>query len=150
VQEFGMSVGNNFLVHKIEKDQHPKILAVYTAVGYNGGIKDEDIGFLASHNEKPIGAVRLSHEEGVLVLRGMMVLPEFQRQGVGKALLKLLDPIIERTPCYCINPPHLINFYGSIGFDQVDIATAPAFLAERLERYGKEKHECIMMFRKKI
>ena len=140
---------SSLLARKVEKYQHPKILAVYTAVGYNGGIKDEDIGFLASHEEKPIGAVRLSHEEGVLVLRGMMVLPEFQQQGVGKALLKLLDPIIGRTPCYCINPPHLKNFYGSIGFDQIDTSTAPAFLVERLKRYGKEKHECIMMFRKK-
>jgi GNAT superfamily N-acetyltransferase len=140
---------DTLLIRKVAKEQYSEILSVYEAVGYNGGIKYEDICFLASLAEKPVGAVRLSHEDGVLVLRGMMVLLEFQRQGIGKALLELLDPYIASTRCYCINPPHLKNFYGSIGFYQIDPAEAPPFLAERLDRYGREHHECIMMLRQK-
>ncbi|MDP4229096.1 MAG: GNAT family N-acetyltransferase [Bacteroidota bacterium] len=120
---------------------------MYEAIGYHGGIKDEDVCFLASEGGRPIGGVRLCLENGVLVLRGMMVLPEFQRQGIGKALLGLLDVEIGDTPCYCINPPHLASFYGRIGFHRIELVKAPMFLVERLERYGREQHECIMMFR---
>jgi len=141
---------NSLLIQRVENHKHSTILKVYKAIGYKGGIKEEDIGFLASISEKPVGAVRLSHEEGVLVLRGMMVLPEFQNQGIGKALLKLLDPYIANTPCYCINPPHLKQFYGSINFNQIDLDGVPLFLAERLERYAKDKHKCILMYRHKM
>src|SRR5579862_9224624 len=115
-------------VEQIPKERHDQIRSVYAAVGYKGGIKDDDVAFLASIEDRPVGAVRLCIENGVMVLRGMMVDPDYQRQGIGKTLLKTLDPSIGIALCYCINPPHLRDFYGSIGFEEIEKENAPFFL----------------------
>jgi predicted N-acetyltransferase YhbS len=126
---------------------HTKIQTVYAAVGYKGGVLDSDICFLASVNGQPVGAVRLCMENDVLVLRGMMVKQEFQRQGIGKALLNALDKHISTNKCYCINPQHLKDFYGRIGFQQVDADVAPAFFVERMLKDNTDGLDCITMLK---
>jgi GNAT superfamily N-acetyltransferase len=135
-------------IEQIPSERHDEIRSVYSSVEYKGGITDEDRGFLASIEGKPVGAVRLCIEDGVLVLRGMMIDPAYQRQGIGTALLKALDPAIGNRRCYCINPPHLKPFYGSIGFVEIEKKDAPSFLVERLESLDREL--VIMMREKKI
>jgi GNAT superfamily N-acetyltransferase len=136
-------------IEQIPKERHDQIRSVYESVEYKGGINDEDIGFLATMEGKPVGAVRLCIENSVLVLRGMMIHPDYQHQGIGRALLKALDPIIGNRQCYCINPPHLKDFYGSIGIEVVEIEKAPLFLFERLEKYNSDDHDYIIMMRHK-
>ena len=53
------------------------------------GFGREDALLLAEHDGELIGIVRLTTEEGVVVLRGMQVHPRFQRQGTGKDSLRL-------------------------------------------------------------
>src|SRR5437868_10016040 len=121
------------LIEQIPKERHDQIRSVYARVGYKGGIKEDDVAFLAIANGNPVGAVRLCIEEGVMILRGMMVHPDYQRQGIGRALLKALDPAIGNELCYCVNPPYLKDFYGSIGFEEIEKKKAPSFLIHRLE-----------------
>jgi predicted N-acetyltransferase YhbS len=128
---------------------HNKIRDVYAVVRYKGGIQDSDMGFLATIDDQPVGAVRLCMENDVHVLRGMMVKQEFQRQGIGNTLLNAVNEHIGENECYCINPSHLKDFYGRIGFEQVDNQdVAPTFLVERMEKYNSDRHECIIMFRR--
>jgi GNAT superfamily N-acetyltransferase len=137
-------------IEHISKERHDQIRSVYASVEYKGGIKDDDIGFLTTMEGKPVGAVRLCIEDSVLVLRGMMVDPDYQRKGIGRALLKALDPIIGNRQCYCINPPHLKDFYGSIGFEVIEKEKAPLFLFERLEKYNSDDHDYIIMLHNKL
>ena len=64
-----------------------RVLKFYAERRYGGGIRPEDAMLLAEHEGELIGIVRLTPEEGVVVLRGMQVHPRFQRQGIGKRLL---------------------------------------------------------------
>ena len=64
-----------------------RVLNFYAERCYGGGIRPEDAVLLAEHDGELIGIVRLTTEEGVVVLRGMQVHPRFQRQGIGKRLL---------------------------------------------------------------
>ena len=64
-----------------------RVLKFYAERHYGGGIRPEDALLLAEHDGELIGIVRLTTEEGVVVLRGMQVHPRFQRQGIGKRLL---------------------------------------------------------------
>jgi N-acetylglutamate synthase-like GNAT family acetyltransferase len=137
-------VNNIIILANADQD---KIKQVYDAVGYKGGIQNIDVGFLATIADQPVGAVRICKENDVYVLRGMMVKPEFQRHGVGKALLEVVNNYLGETTCYCINPTHLKNFYGRIGFEQIDTDVVPAFLVERMERYNADNYECITMLR---
>ena len=61
-----------------------RVLKFYAERRYGGGIRPEDALLLAEHDGALIGIVRLTTEEGVVVLRGMQVHPRFRRQGIGK------------------------------------------------------------------
>ena len=61
-----------------------RVLKFYAERRYGGGIRPEDALLLAEHDGELVGIVRLTTEEGVVVLRGMQVHPRFQRQGIGK------------------------------------------------------------------
>src|SRR5256714_9930691 len=112
-----------------------RVLKFYAERRYGGGIRPEDAVLLAEHDSELIGIVRLTTEEGVVVLRGMQVHPRFQRQGIGKRLLATVAQELDGRSCFCIPYAHLVGFYGGIGFHVMESAKAPTFLRQRLERY---------------
>lgn len=120
----------------------------YEACGYGGGVDDSDRVAIATA-EQLIGSVRICRENGLLVLRRMQVRKEFQRQGIGLAMLKFLKSEMDMVDCYCLPYKHLLNFYGAIGFKEVPKAEAPEFLAMRLDKYasGSEKNITIMQIK---
>jgi N-acetylglutamate synthase-like GNAT family acetyltransferase len=112
-----------------------RVLNFYAERRYGGGIRPEDSVLLAEHDGELVGIVRLTAEEGVIVLRGMQVHPRFQRQGIGKKLLATVAQERDGTDCFCIPYAHLVGFYAGIGFRSTEPAKAPTFLRLRLERY---------------
>jgi GNAT superfamily N-acetyltransferase len=55
-------------------------------------------------------------------LRGMATLPEFQRQGLSSALLKMAFPIIKQNLCsvlWCNARARAMGFYQQVGFEKV-------------------------------
>ena len=112
-----------------------RVLNFYAERRYGGGIRPEDSVLLAEHDGELVGIVRLTAEEGVIVLRGMQVHPRFQRQGIGKKLLAAVAQELDGRGCFCIPYAHLVGFYGGIGFHVMEPAKAPTFLRQRLERY---------------
>jgi GNAT superfamily N-acetyltransferase len=77
----------------------------------------------------------------------MQVLPEFQRQGIGRKLLEGCLPRISGSVCYCIPWRYLERFYGSVGFSRIEIEEGTRFLVERLARYRADGHDVILMRR---
>lgn len=123
------------------------MLNFYAERRYGGGIRPEDALLLAEHDGELIGIVRLTTEEGVVVLRGMQVHPRFQRQGIGKRLLAAVAQELDGRGCFCIPYAHLVGFYGGIGFRPIEPAKAPTFLRLRLKGYqdrGDRKEYLIM------
>jgi N-acetylglutamate synthase-like GNAT family acetyltransferase len=120
-----------------------RALNFYAERRYGGGIRPEDAVLLAEHDGELVGILRLTAEEGVVVLRGMQVHAGFQRQGIGNRLLATVAQELDGRDCFCIPYAHLVGFYGGIGFRAIEPAKAPTFLRRRLERYqdrgdGKE------------
>jgi GNAT superfamily N-acetyltransferase len=116
-------------------DDISRVLNFYAERRYGGGIRPENAVLLAEHGGELVGIVRLTAEEGVVVLRGMQVHPRFQRQGIGKRLLATVAQELDGRGCFCIPYAHLVGFYGGIGFRAIEPAKAPTFLRLRLERY---------------
>jgi hypothetical protein len=56
----------------------------YAERRYGGGVQPEDAVLLAEHDGELVGIVRLTAEEGVVVLRGMQVHPSFSAKESGK------------------------------------------------------------------
>ena len=118
-------------ISAVDARDFPQVAALYRECGYHGGIADADTAFAAKVSDTVVAAVRLCPEGGVTVLRGMQVLPAYQRQGIGSKLLRECVPHLNASTAYCLPYSHLAAFYGAIGFITVDQATLPQFLQER-------------------
>jgi predicted N-acetyltransferase YhbS len=124
-----------------------RIAGFYRRAGYGGGVCADDITLVATTEEGIVGVVRLCQEAGVTVLRGMQVDPAFQRQGIGRMLLRHCLPHLEGGVAYCLPYVHLAAFYGDAGFVPAPPAMLPPFLAERLAGYLRKGQGVIAMRR---
>jgi GNAT superfamily N-acetyltransferase len=107
----------------------------------------EETQFIALDDDLVLGIVRLTEEEGHFVLRGMNIQKGYKRQGLGKALLKELEPHINGRDCYCIPHAYLSEFYGTIGFEQIPLEEAPLHLQERHALYLSMGFDAVIMKR---
>ena len=119
----------------------------YASLGYQIQIQSSDYVVAAFDNDQIIGVVRLSFDEGTITLRGMMIAPAYQRQGIGTMLIKSLEPTIGTKTCWCIPHGWLEGFYGQIGFKKIDEDKAPLFLQERIKEARKKWPHVILMVR---
>ena len=126
---------------------YPALGRLYSAWGYGAGIGAADRVYVARLRGQPIGLVRRTDEQSILMLRGMHVAPDFQGRGVGSELLRVFASELPARECYCIPFSHLTRFYGRQGFERDDEVAAPAFLRERLATYRAEGHDVLLMRR---
>jgi GNAT superfamily N-acetyltransferase len=132
------------IIRFAEINEYAEVLAHYKTCNYNGGAADEDIIAIAI-DEVLIGAVRVCNEHCIQVLRGMQIKPEWQKKGIGSAMLKFVIDHVDMNGCYCLPYKHLRLFYASIGFEEIAPQNAPVFLAERLEKYLSSGNDIIIM-----
>lgn len=133
--------------NEVSEAEHPNVAAFYDRCGYLGGLSADDTVLAAAGGDLLVGVVRLCSEHGVVVLRGMHVLPEFQRQGVGLGLLDMCLSRANDSNCYCISWRHLEQFYSSGGFQRCEAEDVPGFLAERYSSYLRRGRDVILMHR---
>ncbi len=124
-----------------------RVAAFLREQGYPHLIDEQDRHFIAERERQVIAAVRLSRAQSALVLRGMRVRKDCQRQGVGRRLLALVAREIDAEPCYCLPYSWLVSFYGEAGFSRISAEEAPAFLAARYARYVAGGQDVIVMRR---
>jgi predicted N-acetyltransferase YhbS len=114
---------------------------------YAHAVGPRDRFFVAELADEVVAVVRLCREEGVLVLRGMRVRSDLQRQGIGTQLLAELEKAIGAETCYCIAYRWLIAFYGQIGFRPSSADETPQFLVERHAGYVAAGQEAVLLLR---
>jgi GNAT superfamily N-acetyltransferase len=129
--------------HELER-----IAAFYQKNRYAPKIGATDVLLGAECDAGLCGAVRLCHEHGKLVLRGMRVSGGMRRHGVGTQLLKTAGLFIADRECLCLPHRYLQSFYGQIGFVCLEEQEAPGFLRERCIKYRREYGlDVIIMYR---
>lgn len=119
----------------------------YETVGYSVPVLPQDKIVVARKNGEIIGAVRVCHENDLLVLRGMQVSSSYQGQGLGSKMLVEIDKHIKDCECWCLPYAHLENFYSKIGFNRACPENAPQFLQDRLKIYQERGMDNILMCR---
>ena len=125
----------------------PQVATLYRECGYHGEISNADTVIVVEVGETVAAAVRLCQESGVIVLRGMQVLPRYQRQGFGSRLLSACVPYLNTGATYCLPYAHLAAFYGVIGFKAVRNEVIPQFLRDRQAGYQSSGIDTISMSR---
>ena len=128
-------------------DEHNRVLSVYAALGYRRTVDPADTVWLAENADETVGIVRVAAEQGTLVLRGMRIAEHARRRRLGTRMLEAIAEWLQGRECYCVPYPHLVGFYGQIGFAEIGSGAAPAFLAERVAEYRRGGQEAILMRR---
>ncbi len=128
-------------------DERGRVLSIYAMLGYRRTVDPADTVWLAESAEDAVGIVRVAAEQGTLVLRGMRIAEHAHRQRLGTRMLQAIAKWLQDRECYCVPYPHLVEFYGQIGFTVLEPAAAPAFLAERVAEYRRSGQEAILMRR---
>ena len=120
---------------------------MYAALGYRRKIDPYDTVWFTETAEEAAGIVRVAAEQGALVLRGMRIAEHARRQRLGTRMLQAIAEWLGEQECYCVPYPHLVGFYGQIGFVAIEPTAAPAFLADRLADYRSSGEDVILMRR---
>jgi N-acetylglutamate synthase-like GNAT family acetyltransferase len=131
----------------IAPHEREAVIAFLKREGYSRTVAEGDRFFISEHGGEIFGVVRLSRQDGALVLRGMRVRSDVQRQGVGTQLLYRVVLSALAEACYCIPYRWLIPFYAQAGFREVTATEVPEFLASRHLKYTNDGLDVVMMCR---
>ena len=126
---------NDVVVRIAGPEELERVREAYREWGYGGGAGPADVILVAERDGLLIGVVRRTTEFGVVMLRGMQVAPDVQRQGIGRKLLQAFLQQLGGQECYCVPYAHLVGFYGRIGFEVWPLEQGPAFLRDRIAGY---------------
>src|SRR6516225_6404025 len=122
-------------IRRAEPGERDSIIRFYQRFSYTGQVSNDAVIFVAELDGEIVGLLRLELEFGVTVLRGMRILQEYQRQGIGTKLLRVVADHLGTEPCFCVPYSHLTGFYGQIGFAELPVNRAPGHLLERVTEY---------------
>ena len=128
-------MNTNFDIEILKPDAFNSAQNFYQSVGYLDRIQPGSFVVAARDKGRIVGVVRLCREENVQILRGMMLAPSVQRQGLGSRMLQVLKSGLDAQGCYCLPHDWLEGFYGQIGFHRLPEDQLPPHLHERLLRY---------------
>lgn len=134
---------------ELEPSDRPRVNAFYQLTTYKRPVSRSDRVFVAEDADMIYGAARIESVDGVQVLRGMYMSPDYVRQGFGGQLLSAIEPALSETESYCIPRDYLFDFYGRAGFKVIEQGEAPLFLSTRLASYIDEGLPVAIMHRPK-
>lgn len=137
----------DLVIRIASSEEHSRIKTMCADWGYDVTLNSSDTVLLAEEAAKGVGMVRRTFEEGVLMLRTMLVAPVARDRGIGTQLVQAFVPLLEGQECYCVPYRHLIRFYGHGGFLCIESRHAPVFLQERLADYRSEGLDVVLMRR---
>ncbi len=120
----------DFTVKEYSKYNEEEILNLYQGVGWLNYVNQPEMLknayanslniFGAYENEKLLGIIRVVGDGySIVFIQDIIVLPEYQRQGIGTALLKrVLDTYehVYQKTLLTDNTERTIRFYKSLGF----------------------------------
>ena len=122
-----------------------EILPLYEAAGWVNYTKDpqrlaqaysHSLCVLAAYQQGKLAGVVRAVGDGysILYIQDLLVLPRFQRQGVGTALVRAMlekYPRVYQTVLMTDDSPATAAFYGSLGFKSVQSMGCAAYLKMR-------------------
>ena len=130
-----------------ENSEWADVLLFYRRSGYLSKPNQTDTVVIALYNGAIIGAVRICWEQKFAVLRGVRVLPEWQRKGVGTKMVKYAIELARRKhdSIFIIPYRHLIDFYERLGFRVLLPEKSPSIVRARYKQYCDQGYDVVVM-----
>ncbi|ARU54962.1 GCN5-related N-acetyltransferase [Oleiphilus messinensis] len=137
-----------YLVERLAPIQFPLVNRFYKEAGHKGKARGDDVVFVLKAHGIIRAAVRLCPVEGRLFLRGLWVMPEFQRQGLGSVLMQqVIEQYLQGRYCWCYPFAHLEVFYSQFGFKVVAPESVPECIAGPYTAYTRAGKAILIMIR---
>ena len=134
-------------IFEADEKYKTQINTFYKAQGYHSDWSDTERAFICLTQGQVIGSVKVECINNVTILRGMYVSSQYQRQGIGKRLLKFIEPVLNEKIGYCMPLSHVAEYYKQIGFAEVELDSYPEFLKDRCKSYIKSGYKIKTMKR---
>ena len=138
----------NFHFEQLQPTQFPLVKNFYKAARYHNQVGKKDEVYIlrdTSQGNKIVAAVRLVKSADFLILRSMVVLPEQQKQGIGRYFLIQLRPVLMNRSCWCFPFEWLESFYSSIGFELHSPEEAPTLIRNKFFQYSEQGRKILIM-----
>ena len=135
------------IIIEAEQARRHEINLFYREQGYHRHWSDTERAFVCLFNNKVVGSVKVESIDNINVLRGMYITEKFQGKGLGRRLLRFIEPVLNLQVSYCMPLAHVSDFYEYIGFSKVLESEFPIFLQERCEEYRKCGYQISTMIR---
>lgn len=133
---------NNILIKEYTNIQMEQIIELYDSVHWTNythnipmleaAIRHSLLIFGAYSGDKLIGIIRVVGDGfSIVYIQDIIVVPEYQRQGIGKMLVSKVDklyPDVYQKVLLADNQLHSIRFYESCGFSMSNHFNCLAFL----------------------
>lgn len=123
----------------------PLVSRLYKAHYPSGKAKKDELTVVAYKESKMVAVVRFRSVEQFRLLTGMLVIPEYRAQGVGHELLNYCQQQILKQDDFCFAYEHLEEFYGTHGFETVEMTQLSNSLKMLFERYISSGKKLIAM-----
>lgn len=131
LHEYGGNIIMEFSIKEYEKYNENEILTLYQSVGWTNYTNNPNVlksayknslkTLAAYENEKLLGIIRVVGDGySIVFIQDIIVSPEYQRHGIGTALLKkILEiyPNVYQKSLLTDNTDKTIQFYKSVGFE---------------------------------
>lgn len=132
---------NHITVKEYECYNEPEVLSLYRSVGWSAyysqpevlrrGFKNSLCVLGAYQGEKLVGLIRaVGDGYTVILIQDVLVMPEFQRQGIGTMLvgaIKARYSHVRQMHLMTDDTPKTVSFYRSAGFLSAEEAHCRAF-----------------------
>jgi N-acetylglutamate synthase-like GNAT family acetyltransferase len=141
------TIMDDFHLQLASKENLVAINQFYVACGYQGSATQDDQVVAALRGKSLVGCMRISRQQDTQVIRGMQVRGKYQYQGIGRAMMNKALELLNDDACYCVPFVHLVNFFTSYGFREIDPQSAPDFLMQRLNVYRGMGQKMVLMRR---
>ncbi len=86
---------------------------------------------IAEADGKVVGVGQIKHHRGCQELGSLVVLPEYQRQGIAAQLIAALEMQAER-PLYLTCLSHMEPYYARFGYRRIGFSAMPTYFRRRM------------------
>tara|TARA_R110001592_G_scaffold86031_1_gene254006 strand:- start:13127 stop:13567 length:441 start_codon:yes stop_codon:yes gene_type:complete len=143
-----MNNSSYFHFEKVPASYYPLVKKFYKTANYFNQVGRKDEVFVLreiSRDNRIIAAARLVKTADYLILRSMVVLPELQKQGIGKYFLEQLKPSLFNRACWCFPFEWLEGFYANIGFAPYPPENVPTLIRNKYHQYSEQGRKILIM-----
>ncbi|MCL6269370.1 GNAT family N-acetyltransferase [Sansalvadorimonas sp. 2012CJ34-2] len=126
----------NLEFHQVTDERLGLVNRFYKANGHKGKCSREDLVFTAQNKSKIAGAVRYIPKADGFLLRGLWVDEQLRGNRIGYQLLQFSVKHLH-AKIWCYPYQHLIGFYNSCSFVEVEAGDVPTVIGDPWHSYQR-------------